>query len=360
MNSKTWINLYFIALVAIFSLSSVLFYIVNPSHYFESESNISSHNTVLSKYNIVSRIKPSSIILGSSRAERGYNPTHKYFLKPSFNFGMGGPSIFDIKNNFKHTLKQGNLKQVLLVIDYLSFNANIMDKTSKNNKSLYQQILNTPLDLYHTKKSHYNNGMRINENKIKSIKKQGGHLKAMAHNDLKFYKNYPKINYTYLDTGSSSFFDFEEIVRLSYENNIQLDIVFGPSHIRQWEALDYYRDYNLWLKWKSDVVTSVHKIAHIYNKPNYKVFDFSVYHPLTAEDVPHNKEVDMQYHWESSHYKNTLGAIVLDRLTGESEYSDFGVEIDTNNIKKHIKNQIINRRLYIDTRKYREEIWGKN
>ncbi len=35
----------------------------------------------------------------------------------------------------------------------------------------------------------------------------------------------------------SSFDDFRDILKVCYENNIKLDIVFGPSHIRQWKLL---------------------------------------------------------------------------------------------------------------------------
>mgnify|MGYP006439608139 FL=1 len=87
--------------------------------------------------------------------------------------------------------------------------------------------------------------------------------------------------------------------------------------------------------------------------------DFSVYHKLTAEKVPTDKNTKMKYHWESSHYKNELGKIVLDRLIGDSEYTDFGVELNLENIDKHLKQQEINRHKFIDVEKYQIEVFGK-
>ncbi len=67
----------------------------------------------------------------------------------------------------------------------------------------------------------------------------------------------------------------------------------------------------------------------------------------------------MKYHWESSHYKNELGKIVLDRLVGNSEYTNFGVELNLDNIDKHLKQQEINRYNFIDVEKYQIEVFGK-
>lgn len=177
----------------------------------------------------------------------------------------------------------------------------------------------------------------------------------MKKDESKYYENYPT-DYTYKDTKKKSFPDFEEILKLCYENNIELEIIFGPSHIRQWEALDYYLGYEKWLQWKKDVVISVNKIAKQYNKQQFRIMDFSVYHPLTAEKVPTDKNTKMKYHWEASHYKNELGIIVLNRLLDKSKYKDFGVELNLTNIDEHLKEQKINRPKFIDIEKYKKDL----
>ena len=64
--------------------------------------------------------------------------------------------------------------------------------------------------------------------------------------------------------------------------------------------------------------------------------DFSVYNFLTSEIVPINKNIQMKYYWEGSHYKNELGLIVLDRLTGNDKYKDFGVQLNIKNIDEYL------------------------
>lgn len=316
-------------------------------------------------------IKPTSICLGTSRTEYGYDPTHKYFIKPSYNLAVSSASMYEMKLYFEWALKQGKLRKVLLIADYRMFNEmNQKDtpdlETYFDNPNIYKYIISfdTFKDSLWTLKSGENtsiyleNGQREHNHNWQNILKNGGHLETMKKDEKNYYKDYPT-NYTYKDTGSKSFPDFEKIVKLCYENNIELDIIFGPSHIRQWEALDYYLGYEKWLQWKKDVVITVEQISKKYNQKQFRIMDFSVYHPLTAEKVPTDKNIQMKYHWEASHYKNELGLIVLDRLNGGKANFDFGVELNIQNIDNHLKQQKVDRKNFIDIEKYQFEVFGK-
>jgi hypothetical protein len=272
---------------------------------------------------------------------------------------------------FKWALKQGNLKKVLLVIDYRMFNVMTQKKVADfetyfDNPNRYKYLLNFDsfkdslwtLIVNENTSIYLENGQMEHNHNWKNILKNGGHLVSTKKNEKKYYKDYP-IDYTYKDIGKSSFPDFENIVELCYEHNIELDIIFGPSHIRQWEALNYYLDYDNWLKWKKDIVISVNKIVRQQNRKQVRIMDFSVYHKLTAEKIPTNKNIQMKYYWEASHYKNELGLIVLDRLNGGKKHLDFGVELNLHNIDNHIKKLKEDRVRYIDIKKYQIEVFGK-
>jgi hypothetical protein len=375
VNSKKWLKIF-----AILSSISVLFvggfnYIVDPYGLYKVDiikipKIKQSDKMRLVKAIKTKEIKPISISLGTSRVEYGYDPTHKYFIQPAYNLGISGASMYESKLYFKWALKQGNLKKVLLVVDYRMFN----NKTQKSipdletyfkDINIYKFLLSIDvlkdsfLTLLGGQGTPYlKNGQRDHLYNWKNILKNGGHWETMKRDEKNYYRDYPT-NYTYKDTKKKSFPDFEEIVKLCYENNVELDIVFGPSHIRQWEALNYYLGYDKWLQWKKDVVLSVNKIAKKYNKKQFRIVDFSVYHSLTAEKVPIDKNSQMKYHWEASHYKNALGLIVLDRLMGNSKFSDFGVELTLKNINYHLKQQKINRHNFIDVKKYQIEVWGE-
>lgn len=371
MNGKKWIKVWAVIIIIIIPIVGGFNYLIDPyglynTKYFNFNKIKQSNKIRLVKTIKTKEIKPTSISLGTSRTEYGYNPTHRYFSKPSYNLAISGSSMYENMLNFQYALKQGKLKKVLLVADYRMFNIKIQKsiqdfETYFKDKSIsYLFSIDTLKDSLLTVKGgditsiYLDNGQREHNHNWKNILKNGGHLEKMKKDEKNYYKDYPT-NYTYKDTKKKSFPDFEKIVRLCYENNLELDIIFGPSHIRQWEALNYYLGYGKWLQWKKDVVISVNKIAKQQNKKQFRIMDFSVYHKLTAEKVPTDKNTKMKYHWEASHYKNELGKIVLDRLAGNSKYNDFGIELSLQNIDEHLKNQEMNRHKFIDVAKYKKD-----
>ncbi|OCL96272.1 hypothetical protein [Aliarcobacter thereius] len=329
-------------------------------------------NIRLAKVVKVEELKPVSISLGTSRTEYGYDPNHEYFSKPSYNLAVSGASLYENRLYLEHAIKQGNLKEVILVADWRMFNDSKMRKLddfedSFNIENIYKQLFS--VDLFRSsfktiinqksKSSYLENGQRDWYFDQENIDKKGGHLKVMNKDEESYYKksDFKYNSNIYQDTKESSFDDFRKILELCYQNNIKLDIVFGPSHIRQWEAFDYYQDIETWYKWKKDVVLFVEKIAKEQQKTPYRIMDFSVYHELTAETVPTNPKEKMKYHWEASHYKKELGDIVLDRLLDISPYKDFGVELNIQNIDNHIQKLRDDRVKFIDTEAYRKEVF---
>ncbi|WP_428024995.1 hypothetical protein [Arcobacter sp.] len=377
MYSKKWIRTWFIIIIIIIiPIVGGFNYIIDP--YGLYNTNIinkpkikQSDKMRLIKAIKTQEIKPVSICLGTSRTEGGYDPTHKYFLQPAYNLAVSGSSMYEARIYFENALKQGRLKKVLLVSDYIMFSmekkkqVNEFETYFKENSKKYLFSLDTFIDslntLVGTNKSeilYYENGQRLHNYKEKYLYEIGGHSEAFKINETYSYEKNTN-NYTYKDTGENAFIDFEFIVNSCYQNNIKLDIIFGPSHIRQWEAFNYKKSFDKWQQWKKDVVISVNKIASRYNKKQFRIMDFAVYHPLTAEEVPTDKNVKMKYYWESNHYKNELGSIVLDKLIGDSQYKYFGAELNFSNIDEHLESQKVKRHQYIDTKAYQIEVWGK-
>lgn len=373
MNNKKFIGFSFLISISIVLSVSLLNLIVDPYGIYKVELFKFNKIKADEKIRLVKAVKtkeiaPRSIVLGTSRAEYGYDPTHPYFIQPSYNLAVSGSSMYETRLYLEWALKQGKLQKVLLITDYRMFNLvqqkSVSDlETYFQNNNIYSYLLSadtfkdTLLTVIGSSKipSYLGNGQREHFHNWDNILQNGGHLETMQKDEAKYYKDFPT-NYTYRDTGNSSFFDFEKIVELCYQNNIELDIVFGPSHIRQWEALNYYLGYENWLKWKKDIVLSVNKSAQQFNKTPFKIVDFSVYHALTSEKVPTDKTTQMKYHWEASHYKHELGMIVLDRLTGKNNFLDFGTELNLENIDSHLQNLQQDRTHFIDIKKYKSDM----
>lgn len=377
MQSKKFVV--YVSLFCFFIVGGVgaINYIIDPygiyAHKFTNFPKTRQSNKMkLVKALKIKSTKPASITLGTSRTEFGYDPSHNYFIQPAYNLATSGASMYENRLYFEKTLQEGNLEKVLLVADWIMFNTKQMKKTADFEdyftKSNLHYMFSTDMlvDSFWTilrrgAKKYRDNGQRGHTYNWENIKQRGGHLAVMNDNENRYYnrKDYPHNENIYQDTKMKAFDDFEKILRQAYENNIEIDIIFGPSHIRQWEAFSYYHNFDIWLQWKKDVVLFVEKIANQYNKKPFRIMDFSIYHPLTAEATPKSPKAQMKWHWEGSHYKHELGLIVLDKLQGKSKYKNFGVKLSSNNIDIHLKHQRKSRHQFINTKEYQFEVFGK-
>ncbi len=376
MNYSKWLIKMFLMLLGTLLFVLIANYTIDPygiynTHLFDFKKITQSEKMRFIKPLMVEEIKPKSIILGTSRAEHGFNPNHPYFKKPSYNFALTSASMYEATTNLKFAIKQGSLEQVLLVLDYRMFN----DKNQKQlqefesyfdgSKGRYHYLysldtfkdtLRTIFNTYKPFFMYHPEGHIVHEYEIAKIKKRGWQLENMNHYEKNYYKLL-KPNYLYKDTQRSSFKDFDEFIHLCYQNSIKLEIIFGPSHIRQWEALAYYLGENTFAKWKRDVLFRVEKIAKEHYLPPYPITDFSIYHLLTSEQMPNRGEI-MNYYYDASHYNQKLGTIVLDTLNNNAIYKGFGVKIDSQNIEQHLAHQSEIKKNFINVKCYKEEIFG--
>ena len=374
MTSKRWLKIIFSLLSVIICTVSLFNYIVDPYGLYKNNFLPNKPKDYeymrLVKLLKLEELKPNSIVIGTSRAEIAIDPAHKYFKKPSYNLANAGLSLYEAKYYLEEAIKQENLNNVLLVLDWRMFN-DVMKKipdfeTYFANRNIYKYLFNFDVlqDSIFTienqdMKSFYNsNGVMTEEYMRALININGGHYNIMKIEEKKYYKNISSNN-IYKDTGMSSFEDFRTILELCYRNKINLDIVFGPSHIRQWEAFDYYKDYETLLTWKKDLVEIVQKVANKFNNIPFRIVDFAVYNEYTSEKIPTEENQSMVYHYEGSHYKPKLGEMLLKSLSSGDYHNNFGVELNNNNIDSHLQKLREDRNKFINTKEYRKEVFGE-
>ena len=375
MKILIWVKvLLSLILIIVFSVC-LINYIVDPynlykTNLFKNKPKEFEYMRLIKAINI-EKIKPSSIVLGTSRAEMAIDPDHEYFIKPSYNLANAGSTMYETKYYLKEAILQGKLKKVLLVADWRMFNDVSMKKvidfeTYFENRNIYKYLLNYKVfkdSLFTIKNKNivslYNNNGQMKEDYLyKIVLSNGGHYKTMIKEEKNYYKELSDNN-LYKDTQKSSLLDFIEILELCYKNDIELDIVFGPSHIRQWEAFDYYKDYETLLTWKKDLVEIVQKVANKFNKIPFRIVDFAVYNEYTSEKIPTEENQSMVYHYEGSHYKPKLGEMLLKSLSSGDYHNNFGVELNNKNIDSHLQKLREDRNKFINTKEYKKEVFGE-
>jgi len=73
------------------------------------------------------------------------------------------------------------------------------------------------------------------------------------------------------------------------------------------------------------------------------LWDFGMYHPITTEKIPpeDDTETQMDWFWESSHFKKELGDRILDVILGAPDapgkIPGFGVLLSQSNIDREIE-----------------------
>ena len=375
MKSLIWVKvLLSLILIIVFSVC-LINYIVDPynlykTNLFKNKPKDYEQMRIV-KILKIEEIKPVSLILGSSRAEVAIDPNSSFFIKPAFNAANAGATIYESKLYLQHAINKSYIKKVLLVADWRMFNDVSMKKvidfeTYFENRNIYKYLLNYKVfkdSLFTIKNKNivslYNNNGQMKEDYLnKIVLSNGGHYKTMIKEEKNYYKELSDNN-LYKDTQKSSLLDFIEILELCYKNDIELDIVFGPSHIRQWEAFDYYKDYETLLTWKKDLVEIVQKVANKFNKIPFRIVDFAVYNEYTSEKIPTEENQSMVYHYEGSHYKPKLGEMLLKSLSSGDYHNNFGVELNNNNIDSHLQKLREDRNKFINTKEYKKEVFGE-
>jgi hypothetical protein len=284
------------------------------------------------------RIKPLTVLLGSSRTKQGLDPNHPALsnAQPAYNLALDGANPYEILRYLQHTLKnQPNLKEVILGIDFFMFNDFITNQAGFDENRLEKTYL-IPADIMNslfsvdtlevsketilaslndpTKDELYGkNGF------LPHLKYKDGNTKGRFTNSINVYFNFHH-KYKFSDR---YFENFQKIVNLCREKNIKLIVFISPAHATQWEAIRATGEWQTFENWKRKVVQVT------------PVWDFSGYNAITTEPI---KDV-MENYADNSHYTKPAGDLLLNRIHGYQEHkvpADFGVLINKENIESHL------------------------
>ena len=309
---------------------------------------------------------PKTLIMGSSRVHDGINPESTMIptkYQPVYNYGIPMIRIKEVKFFLLHALQDNDVKALVLGLDFFMFNAkeklNIAFDPSTLNKKF---IVN---DLY-LKSCLSSTALVDSIQTIKSSMSQINRKEFLGNGyrpgEHVFYslKNYEKLhNYTNWIFLSSSqketlyyqkfaldkevFLDFEDILLIAQQKGIELFLYINPAHANlDGEGILASGNLLLFEEWKR-------KITNIANNFNITLWDFSGYNSITTEQV----KTPMKYYWDSSHFKEEIGDLILKRVFGNMEDDgkiiiplDFGIKLVPENIENHLKQTRLDRSRY--------------
>lgn len=327
-----------------------------------------SSHLYMAKAIAIQNIQPTTISLGSSRGERGMDPLHPALSDSnSYNLAISGSSIYEALRYFEHAHALQPLQQVVLGLGLRQFkhqdqiNPTFKEErlaVSANGVPQNQSLLPTDLEIvasldsvvasietlwkqnetpYYLPHGEYNPQRLIEdmtEYRTDFLSNEKGYINS-DYKDFTLTNNKGK---------GSTLRHYRKLLATAYQDNIDLKIFIYPCHARQWEALSVAGLWNEWEQWKRQLVALNELIAAEQGKTPFVLWDFSGYNHYTTEVVPplDDTKTQMQWYWESSHYKKELGDLVLDRIFNYSDpqrtiEKGFGVQLTSSNIEFHLQ-----------------------
>ncbi len=367
---KTYIIYFFIFISLLIAFNwAVDPYGIQTHHLISIEKKPAAQTHVrLSKPYLVTQIKPQTIILGSSRAAVGLNPEHSSFIHlPVFNLGIDGANMREIYYNFLHAYHVGNLKQVILALDFMSFNINMEDKpgfslhrlkTTENKITFETEIFShytsyqvtkdsvkTLLSKFDPTLSSMNgSGLTLEDSLYTYRQTFGGHynttvISEKSHiNVVWLPPKLPEYSFHNPQSSKSTMNYLGKILSLCHKNNIHVIAFFSPTHVRHRVLISKMGLWETYQSWKTQVIQENHAQALKHNKQTYDIWDFTSINPITTESFPEQDNIshEMTWYWESSHYKQQLGNVILSQIFSQNptiKYpEEFGYLVNIDNI----------------------------
>ena len=148
------------------------------------------------------------------------------------------------------------------------------------------------------------------------------------------------------DPNETSLAYVRRIVAFCRARRIDLRIVVTPAHAHQMEIMAASGDWAEVERKKRDLVHLVdEENARYPEQPPTPIIDFSGYSSVTEDAPPApGTQAELQYYWDSSHFKQLVGNYVLDRVYGvptpaRQAPPDFGVRLTDATIEPYLTEQ---------------------
>lgn len=330
------------------------------------------------------RTTVATIVLGNSRAEIGLDPDSSQWpedARPVFNAALAGRGLFTSVRMLQHALAIHPLKLVVIGLDFPDFlvpqsNGSspeigpdelrlLVDRSGGPNgeraRQLWRDRFNTTLTLDAVLDSlatvigqNPSTGITMTLagfnplNNYRLEVRRNGHFQLFSQKDRTYREqltNLPKPDFTNLDH-NAGFRSLKSLLRITAENDIQTILFIHPYHARYLEIIHESGLWETFEAWKRAIVCLIASEADRRSTP-IQLFDFSGYSDFTTEPVPlpNDTRTQMQWYWESGHYKSTLGERMLARIFHDTVA--FGRTLDETNIEEALMEMRIARAAFL-------------
>lgn len=322
----------------------------------------------------IDRHRPDALILGTSRAGRGYSPQHPAFAGyKAYNAALPAVSLYEMLRVLQHAQATRPLERVVLGLDNRVFYADRDGNGAFSEARLSVDAQGRPqARLFTATLPDYAASLLSTDAllaSVRAIRTQGwtrltldddglwrsvgdafdshAGFRAMTINTFDRYRRYAADPFRI----ERSVEPLREILRLCHRAGIDLRMIVPPSHAWHFEAMEHSGMVERFDEIRRAIVTTNEKVAREFGRSPYPVWDFSGYRGHNIEPAPETKDDRPAWFWETVHFKPALGNAVLDEVFAPADAPSpvLGVKIDQTNIDTHLAAWHAARRMWLET-----------
>ena len=345
----------------------------------------------LSKPHAVRQRRADAIILGVSRAGSGFSTDHPGWKDfNTYNFAVAGSSAYLQWRNYQHAKANGNLKRLLITLDFYSYNAFRQFLDLPEYREYEERLTVTPLNRtnlrfperwfkdysvsllsFDTLRDSWDTyqaqaGIESGESSRATLTSSGfwivdlppsmsvRYIFRTIENQYmsEMWFPLPAKKFALVDENNvSSLIYLERILSDCYQEGIDVTLVFTPFHARLAESLRAVDLWDLFELWKREVILLNEKVAAKSGQPSFPIWDFTGYNSVTTEALPADDvKARMRWHIDASHISKEAGDLVQNLIwdTGGERVSDFGRKVNSGNIDQYIEDTRVAREKYAE------------
>ncbi|MET3133202.1 hypothetical protein AAKU55_003487 [Oxalobacteraceae bacterium GrIS 1.11] len=313
----------------------------------------------------VARLKPTVVYVGNSRTELGLPTRMPVFGdKVVFNSALSGASVGDAIRLVAHAAHMNRLDTVVWGVDAPSFS--LIKGTSELEPELTD---GAPFFFFRRALLNVKRGLTVDMTRD-TVRLLRGNFGAVCHSSLVFYGQRddacisdriagwggtkdaiaPRLQEFNDGVGptSAAMSAFDASIGALCQARTQVRLYINPTHALTLDALYWSGKWPAMEAWQRQLTAAAERRRA--SGCDVRLYDFSGYNSITSEAIPQvSLRREMVNYWEASHYRSTVGHLILNRIfggPGRQAPDDFGVELANAMLPEHLGQMRAQRDLY--------------
>ena len=285
----------------------------------------------------VSSLQPDVVILGSSRAQVGLDPST---LPNTYNLGIPGLTASELLGYGEHVLTDTKATRLIIGLDFFTFDdaqtvSGSYELAVLGKNTLFRAIPETLFSfntLNLSRKTFRNSYKRKSSlhlsNGLYQLPLPSGHLPEDLILETVNLFTSPGGGYRGQKQFKKSLSKLGNLLEMANLKGVTVELFISPTHVALVEALDVVKLWNVYENWKR-------QLTHLAATQKVILWDFSGYTKLTTVSLANSQTV----FFEGSHYLPSIGRQLLTIINKNIENKNIGQRLTPENIIEFLNSQ---------------------